>query len=135
MPTFYIKVLSFGLLPLIAIILSWLVWKPVDVIKRLNGQRINLIQNARVTAYILIYLMYPTITNLSFSLFNCLKLDDNRHYLRRDLSVQCWTPEHLKIAFGIGIPLIVFWVIGFPDFHIFQTQIVKTKFGRKRCHD
>jgi hypothetical protein len=127
MPTFYIKVLSFGLLPLVAITLSWLVWKPVDVIKRLRGKRINLVQNARVTAFILIYLMYPTITNLSFSLFNCLKLDDNRHYLRRDLSVQCWTPDHLKIAFGIGIPLIVFWVIGFPTYIFFRLRNLRQR--------
>jgi hypothetical protein len=39
--TFYIKVLSFGLLPLVAIILSWLIWKPVDLVKRIRGQKIN----------------------------------------------------------------------------------------------
>lgn len=35
-------------------------------------------------------------------------------YLKRDYTVQCWTPEHKYMALSIGVPLISFWVVGFP---------------------
>lgn len=73
-----------------------------------------------MTVFVIIYLMYPTICNLSFSLFNCAKLDDGNSYLKRDMSVQCWTGNHSKMAVPIALTFILFWVFGFPVFIFYQ---------------
>jgi hypothetical protein len=30
------------------------------------------------------------------------------------MSIKCWEPEHVKWSFGLGLPFIFLWVIGFP---------------------
>jgi hypothetical protein len=47
----------------------------------------NLNDKVKVTILVMIYLIYPLVVNLSFSFFNCKKLDDGVSYLKRDFSV------------------------------------------------
>jgi len=30
------------------------------------------------------------------------------------MSIECWTSQHQSYALGLGIPMIVLWVIGLP---------------------
>lgn len=73
-----------------------------------------------VTSFIIVYLTYPTIANLSFSLFDCVHLDDGYSYLRRDLQIKCWTGTHSSVAFLIALPIIIVWVVLFPLVVLFK---------------
>lgn len=75
--------------------------------------------------------MYPSISNLSFSLFNCFSLDDGRSYLRRDFEITCMTKEHIRMALAIGIPYIFFWVIAFPVYMFKKLYSMREKFNDK----
>jgi len=72
------------------------------------------IGDAIMTNTILFFLFYPSVSLFSFRVFTCVELDDDRFFLEDDLSVECLTPEHTKFAVGIGLPAMVFYVLGIP---------------------
>jgi hypothetical protein len=121
MSNFYVEVIKYGLLPIVASGIGALVWYLIQQYRLWRGQEgLKLRQNIVVTVFVIVYLMYPTISNMSFSLFNCVALDDGNSYLKRDMSVECWTGAHQKVAVPIGLTFILFWVIGFPAFIFYR---------------
>ena len=46
----------------------------------------------------ILFLAYPTVTNIAFDAFACLSLDadtaDASHWLIADLTLRCWSPHH-----------------------------------------
>jgi hypothetical protein len=129
---FFIKVIVYGLMPLISMLIAGLVWFIFYMVKYYRyGVEVNIKLNMRVTFFVIIYLMYPSITNLSFSLFNCFSLDDNVSYLRRDFEIKCKTNDHLKMALSIGIPYILVWVISFPVYIFRKLRSLRENFNDK----
>jgi hypothetical protein len=115
--TFYYKVIAYGVAPIVISLIASILWTMLYVCKKKkHRRRFKLSLTIKQTALIVIYLLYPTLTNLSFSLFNCVTLEDDQIYLKRDFEVRCWTQEHIKMAALIGIPMMLFWVIGFPGY-------------------
>lgn len=45
-----------------------------------------------------------------------MKFDDGESYLKRDLSIKCWSASHLSIGIIVGIPFITVWIVAFPLF-------------------
>ncbi len=43
-------------------------------------------------------------------------LPEKGTFLKSDLDIKCFSNEHLKLLFSIGLPSILIWVIGFPLF-------------------
>lgn len=80
--------------------------------------KFELRRTIQVTTFIIIYILYPRIASLTFSLFNCTAILDEQGnetaFLTSDLSIQCWTQSHYYYAFIIGIPFTVFYIVGFP---------------------
>ena len=129
---FFVKVIIYGLMPLFGGIIAGIVWSLVYFYRYYkDGIEINLKQNLRVTIFIILYLMYPSISNLSFSLFNCFSLDDGNSYLRRDFEIQCMTKDHIRMALGIGIPYISMWVVAFPVYMYKKLHSLRDKFNDK----
>jgi len=113
---FYIEVVKFGILPILVSFLAAVLWYLYYLYKKSSSSDVNVMQNIKVTIFVIIYLMYPTISNASFSLLNCQTLDDGKSYLKKDYSVQCWEGSHLTAGISIALTFIAFWVIGFPCF-------------------
>ncbi len=129
---FYIKVIVSGVMPFIGVSIATLFWFIIYFYKKYKHNHvIELKQNIKVTFIIITYLIYPTICNLCFSLFNCYKLDDGKSYLRRDFSIECMTRDHLRMSLGIGLPYILVWVIGFPVFIFRKLYIYRERFDDK----
>jgi hypothetical protein len=88
---YFIKVIIFGLMPIFGLIIAAIIWYIIYLFKYYReGAHIRYKKNLRVTFYTILYLMYPSISNLSFSLFNCFSLDDGNSYLRRDFLLGHW---------------------------------------------
>ena len=69
---------------------------------------------------IIIFISLPSITNLTFSIFNCIDIfNDGDTYLAEDMSIKCWDGTHGYYAKSFGIPIILVWVIGFPTIAFF----------------
>jgi len=63
---------------------------------------------------VILYLIHPSITRYALSLYYCMELDEGESWLYRDLQVRCWQGSHRTWAIGIGVPMIIIWVIGAP---------------------
>jgi hypothetical protein len=60
-------------------------------------------------------LVWPSLCSQTFSLFACRSIcEDATTFLRADLDVSCWEGVHAHYAFGLGLPMLVFYVIGLP---------------------
>jgi cytochrome bd-type quinol oxidase subunit 2 len=76
--TFYFKVIAYGVAPIIIAIFAGIFWTIIYICKKKQQRkRFKLRRLITQTIFIVIYLLYPTITNLSFSLFNCVSLEDD----------------------------------------------------------
>jgi hypothetical protein len=66
MSLFFVKVLLFGLIPVLVGILASFIWYIIYLHKfHVHGLIINVQNNIKVTFFIVVYLTYPTITDLS----------------------------------------------------------------------
>lgn len=88
LPSFYLKVLLFGLIPIMFGLISTVIWILIGfLMKKLRDREIDVRLNIEVTFFIIVFIAYPSITTLSFSLFNCQRIDNQSYYLRRDFSI------------------------------------------------
>jgi hypothetical protein len=58
-------------------------------------------------------MIYPTITNYTFGMFNCTEVE-GVYYLVRDIEIECWSHKHTYILLAYTVPPIIVWVFGFP---------------------
>lgn len=65
------------------------------------------------TAFVIIILWLPSVITSSFSVFMCSEYE-GKSYLKKDTSIQCWTPDHFFMAFSIGFTFIFIYAILFP---------------------
>jgi len=110
--SYYLRVIVFGITPVLLSIGSSIVWIFVKCICK--SKKIALRRNIVITWYTIILLLYPTITTTTFSLFACMNYEDGNSYMINDMNIECWGPEHVKFSLLIGMPLIFVWTIGFP---------------------
>ncbi|CDW75737.1 UNKNOWN [Stylonychia lemnae] len=130
--SFYIKVIMFGLMPIFFSLLGALFWVIVRfTCKRGPNNSFDLSQNILVTSFVFIFILYPQITSISFGLFNCINYEDGTSYLKRDMTIQCWEGEHLKMALAIGLPFIFIWAIGFPAIVLWRLNKAKNYLGKE----
>ncbi|CDW75362.1 UNKNOWN [Stylonychia lemnae] len=114
-PTQYIKVIFFGLMPFIFSALGTIIWISIYIYKKINKlPQIKLWRGIQVTSYMFSYLFYPMITNQTFSLFSCQSFENNQSFLKADYDIECWVGTHRQMVLCVGIPLVFFWVLGFP---------------------
>ena len=90
--TFYLKVITFGIAPIAMSLCAAIFWTARYLFrKRRNKVTFDLRLTIQVTTFIIIYLLYPIIVNLTLSLFYCTQIEDpvtgKSFYLIRDLSV------------------------------------------------
>ena len=92
--TFYLKLIAYGIAPIVLSLASagllGIRWYRKSESKR---KEFNFKKKLIVSTFIMIYVLYPTIVNLTLSLFNCIKLEGTGiSYLNRDFTIKCWTP-------------------------------------------
>ena len=75
----------------------------------------NLSMKMKSSCVSLLYLLWPTLCSETFSLFACRSVcEDDVTYLRADLKVVCWHGDHAGYVYGVGVPMMLLYVIGFP---------------------
>ena len=63
---------------------------------------------------VVLFMIYPSLIKVAFDLFNCYEIEAGEQWLLHDLSLRCWESDHMLWSLLIGIPSIIFWVIGIP---------------------
>lgn len=79
-----------------------------------KSKTFRLLETITVTFFVLIYVLNPIITKVNFSLFNCFVFEDGHTYLRRDITIECWTGSHMAQGVHIASTLIILWAFLFP---------------------
>ena len=89
------------------------------------------------TIIVVLFLVHPTITTISFNAFNCQNID-GKSRLFDDLEILCYKGNHNILSFGVAMPSIIIWGLGIPTIAfvlIYQNRKqlhlidVKGKFG------
>ena len=87
-PIFYIKTILYSLIPILVGSLGAFLWFCIYYgAKKVSQRVIEVRTNIIVTYYIVTFIVYPVISTASFSLFNCLELDDGNSYLKKDFKI------------------------------------------------
>mmetsp|Transcript_3923 Transcript_3923/g.4790 ORF Transcript_3923/g.4790 Transcript_3923/m.4790 type:complete len:153 (-) Transcript_3923:40-498(-) len=47
-------------------------------------------------------------------MFQCIKVDESEYRTKLDLTMKCYSLEHIKWSFMLGLPIILVWVVGCP---------------------
>ena len=75
----------------------------------------NLGSNIRISCVALLYLVYPSVSSNTFSIFACRNIcDSNNQFLRADLDEVCWYDRHLVFVILFGVPMLIGFVLGLP---------------------
>jgi len=69
--------------------------------------------NGVMAIVILLFILHPTVTSVTFSLFTC-KLIGGEFYLAADPDFKCLTDDHWYWMTGLGIPAAIIYVFGIP---------------------
>ena len=72
--------------------------------------------SATGVAVVALFLLQPTLVKQFSVLFSCERMGAAAGdlFLKEDLEVRCYTPEHWAIILSLGLPLLVCYVIGIP---------------------
>lgn len=91
---YYLKVITFGMLPVILTSFAVVVWIFIYTFMRMRNHKNKIIYTyqdfkvkIQVTSQIIIFICYPNITNLAFDMFSCQDLGDLGSFLKRDYSI------------------------------------------------
>lgn len=67
-------------------------------------------------AVISLFLLQPSLVKQFALLFSCTSLgaEDTGLFLLENLSIQCYSQAHWRLLLGLGLPLLVLFVLGVP---------------------
>jgi hypothetical protein len=99
-------------------LLCWGLLRILPCIKFASSCNAEYRGNIRASVVALLYLIYPALCAETFSMFACRsvcsKSNSGKLYLFADLRETCFTGRHLDYIIGLGIPMLLLYVIGLP---------------------
>jgi len=99
----------------------------VDVYSALEVAKSSAVGVAVVT----LFLLQPTLVKQFAVLFSCSQMGaaSGDIFLKENLEVRCYTPEHWVIILSLGLPLLICYVIGIPAgiYRLLSTPANRTK--------
>ena len=121
---FYVTRIIWAVLPIIATLLCILGWFLVSKFKIVE----DLEKKMKASVVILLYLLWPGLSSETFAMFACQDVCDESR-LRVDINELCFVEggRHLGFAFGLGLPMLLFYVIGLPLLAWFMVMRVQRR--------
>ena len=118
---YYTRMIVFFMVPLIIIAFFLLV---AFLITKCKIKLMKLYSKTIIST--VLYILYPSLVAIGLQLFSCYELNSTE-YLLFELSIECWIEEHMKWSLGLGIPFLIFWVIGVLLFTYGAVKLNKNK--------
>jgi hypothetical protein len=107
---FYTKLAGTAVMPAALLLLCLGVWGAISLCSRID----RLLHKLVASLVMILFVLHPSLTKAMFALFSCLQLKPTELWLVSDLSLQCWTQEHIKNIIMVSIPSITVWIFGLP---------------------
>jgi hypothetical protein len=120
-----------------ASVASWLV---IDALcstsKEKKKKEKTLRQKISATVVALLYLIWPSLCSVVFSLFACRSFcgDKSAPRLRADIGEFCFRGRHASFAFGLGVPMLLLYVLGLPVIGLFMVSRLRWRAVQKNMH-
>ena len=108
---FYVRLISFALLPLGIILISTVFWAIKAFFQKLNP--VERRDKTYTTIIIMLFLFYPTIVSYMAESINCYKIEGVKR-LYNDLEEICYQDSHIWILFLVSTPGLVVCAFGIP---------------------
>ncbi|CAI2362983.1 unnamed protein product [Moneuplotes crassus] len=99
-------------LPLALFFVISLIWVVIYLIKRRWMKNIQ--RNLTISFISVVFLLHPRLTQAGINIWRCVKIDEDVEVARFDMSFECYSAQHLKYCFTIGLPILLFWSILTP---------------------
>ena len=107
---FYKKIIGYVLLPVFLLCFAICLWICIKICTKMRA-----VPHKVVTSMvIIIFVLHPSLTKVTFSIFSCSELLPGEFWLIADMSIRCWDIHHLKNIVSIALPSIIVWVFGLP---------------------
>ena len=121
---FYVTRIIWAVLPIIATLLCILGWFLVSKFKNVE----DLEKKMKASVVILLYLLWPGLSSETFAMFACQDVCGESR-LRVDINELCFVDggRHLGFALGLGLPMLLFYVIGLPLLAWFMVMRVQRR--------
>eukprot|EP00808_Paulinella_micropora_P010530 g31318.t1 len=110
-----VPIVLFLLLPVCFVLLLELLLRPCRVVARRGSLRSSARDWLVVTVVILAFLLFPLLSQRFLMFFSCQRLGlGEETYLSADMSIKCWSRQHVLWTVAVGGPMLVLYVIGIP---------------------
>ena len=110
-PTIYLKALVNTLLPLL--IMSIFAVK-IFVCNRNKKLKKLKLTEVLISLILTLFMLQPNIIQSVLDIFSCVELSVDHSYITKDLSVQCFSIEHINWVLGLGIPSFLIYAVIIP---------------------
>ena len=127
---YYIRLITFALLPLIIEMFCWLFWAVYGRCKKMKKK--DRWDRSNATSIIILFLFYSTIVSELAKSLSCKEIEGvNRLY--EDLEEKCYEGSHLLMILTVSVPGLIVWAIGIPVFALCKIlrNIEKLRYIRK----
>ena len=114
---FYLKQIGFTFLVPAIIVLCIIMWSFIRLCgcaKRWKIGSKSLKDYTILSIVHMIFLAYPTIVRMCFSMLKCYKIGPDHRYLMADLQEQCYAPNHMHYIYLLTLPQVILYVLGLP---------------------
>ena len=106
---FYSTRITWAVLPLFIPFCATLIWLLLSRVKHI----VRFHSKMKATVVALLFLMWPGLCSETFAMFSCRDVCEET-LLRVDLDETCWEGRHAGFAYFLGVPMLIFDVIGLP---------------------
>ena len=122
----YIKVICMALIPIFMILVSCTIFSLVFFRNLAKFKRYWW-----VTIITILFLFYPPIVQFWFRIFKCNDIGAGQSRIKIDASAACWSSQHLKWVYKLGIPMLVVYVISLPIIALLILYIFRKKLNEQ----
>jgi hypothetical protein len=108
---FYVMHVAWAVVPILIVALCSMIWVCCYKPCKIKETKLKI----KATTISVLYLLYPNLCTEALQLFACQNVCNQKSgFLSADLNEPCWEGRHVHFAFGIGVPMIILYVIGLP---------------------
>jgi len=110
--TAFLKLALSGLLPIMIFLLVALIWLIVRWMKKSFVP--NMERYLAISFISILFLLHPKLTEQSLGVFEWVDIDNGIRKASIDTDLDWYSKEHLKWCLGLGVPILVIWILGLP---------------------
>ena len=107
---FYTKMIGNAVLPACLLAFAGLIWVIITLFMRMA----QILSKLIASLVMILFILHPSLTKSMFSFYSCTQVKPGELWLTADLSLRCWSAEHIKYTLSLSVSSIVVWIIGLP---------------------